>query len=156
MIATRPGGGSGSGHAGIISSVDYNAKKFTTIEGNVRLNKGQGVGSYNRSILVDGLIGFIDYFPDRSSDFDNSFTEAVKKKFPDADKSNVERRLPGDGIIGDETATSGDDAEDKKGSSGGLLGKIVSGARKFFNPDDSGGDVSAEDAVKAISAVTGR
>lgn len=149
MIAKREGGG----HAGIVTSVDYNAKKFTTVEGNVRLNKGQGVGSYNRSVLVEGLIGFIDYFPDRSSDFDTSFTEAVKKKFPDVSRSNVERRLPGDDIIGGDSATSSDDTDDKKSSQGGLLGKIVSGARKFFGGD--GGDVSAEDAKKAFGAVTG-
>jgi hypothetical protein len=149
MIAKREGGG----HAGIVTSVDYNGKKFTTIEGNVRLKDGQGVGAYNRSVLVDGLLGFIDYFPDRSSDFDNSFTEAVKKDMIDVSKDNAERRLPGDDIIGGDSATSNNDEKDAKENPGGLLGKIVSGARKFFGED--GGDVNAKDAQAAFGLSTG-
>lgn len=152
MIAEREGGG----HAGIVTSVDYNAKKFTTIEGNVRINtnRTQGVGGYNRSVLVAGLLGFIDYFPNRTPEFDKSFSDAIKGKITDKSSNIVNRNLPGDEIIGGEDAASNSsDAVDKKSSSGGILGKIISGARKFYNPDDSGGDVSDEDAAKAFAGI---
>ncbi len=153
MIAKREGGG----HAGIVTSVDYNGKKFSTIEGNVGIGKGkQGVGLYNRSVLVEGLIGFIDYFPDRDPDFDRSFTSAMKSGSLDVSGNSVVRSLPGDDIVGGDSATSAAEEEDKKSSPGGLLGKIVSGARKFFNPDDSVGDVDAKAAKAAFGNVTGR
>jgi hypothetical protein len=157
MITTRPGGGSGAGHAGIVTTVDYNGKKFTTIEGNVRINtnKQQGVGGYNRSVLTTGLIGFIDYFPNRTSEFDKSFADGIKGKIKDFSGKSVNRNLPGDDIIGgDSISSSSDDAEDKKSSSGGLLGKIVQGARAFMG--DSGSSVSDEDAEKALSGVIKR
>jgi hypothetical protein len=159
MITTRPGGGSGAGHAGIVTSVDYNGKKFTTMEGNVRINtnRQQGVGGYNRSILTDGLIGFIDYFPDRTSEFDKSFAEGIKGKIKDTSGNSVNRNLPGDDIIGGDSATfSSDDAEDKKSSPGGLLGKIVQGARAFMDGSGTGTEVNAEDAAKALSGVIKR
>jgi hypothetical protein len=153
MIATREGGG----HAGIVTAVDYNDKKFTTVEGNVRINKNrtQGVGGYNRSVLTTGLIGFIDYFPDRTPEFDKSFSDGVKNKIKDISGNVVNRNLPGDDIIGgDDAASLSTDDETKKSSSGGILGKIISGARKFFNPDDSGeDDISDEVAVKAFAAI---
>jgi hypothetical protein len=149
MIAERKGGG----HAGIVTSVDYNGKKFTTIEGNVGIGGGkQGVGAYNRPISVDGLIGFIDYFPNRTPEFDKNFTDGLKGVVTDVSKNAVVRALPGDDIIGGDSATSGEE-EKKEESPGGLLGKIVSGARKFFG--DDGGDVSAEDAKAAFGVVTG-
>jgi hypothetical protein len=158
MIAKREGGG----HAGIVTSVDYNGKKYTTIEGNVGIGGGkQGVGSYNRSILVEGLIGFIDYFPDRSPEFDSSFISAMKgAKLTDASRNAVVRSLPGDDIIGGDSAASSAE-EDKKNTSGGLLGKIVSGARKFTSigrKEEDGGDdsISAKDAVEAFGRVTGK
>jgi hypothetical protein len=143
--------------------IDYNGKKYTTIEGNVGIGGGkQGVGSYNRSILVEGLIGFIDYFPDRSPEFDSSFISAMKSaKITDASKNAVVRGLPGDDIIGGDSATSAGEEEDKKSSPGGLLGKIVSGARKFTSigrKEEDGGDdsISAKDAVEAFGRVTGK
>ena len=152
MIAKRAGGG----HAGIVTSVDYNGKKFTTIEGNVGIGGGkQGVGSYNRSILVEGLVGFIDYFPNRTPEFDSSFVAEVKKDTVDVTGDNVVRGLPGDDIVGGDSATaSKGETKEIKSESGGLLGKIVSGARKFFG-DRSGDDVNAEDAKKSFGLVTG-
>jgi len=165
MITTRPGGGSGAGHAGIVTSVDYNGKKFTTMEGNVRINtnKQQGVGGYNRSVLTEGLIGFIDYFPNRTPEFDKSFSEGIKGKIKDFSGKSVNRNLPGNDIIGgDSTSSSSEDTEDKEKSSGGLLGKIVQGAADFADFDSKSGSfgsnsaVSAEDAAKALSGVVKR
>lgn len=150
MIATRTGGG----HAGIVTSVDYNGKKFTTMEGNVRINtnRQQGVGGYNRSVLTDGLIGFIDYFPNRTPEFDESFAAGIKGKIKDTSGNDVNRNLPGDDIIGGDSATfSSDGEENKESTQGGLLGRIVQGARAFMG--DSGASVSDEDAAKAISGV---
>lgn len=154
MIAEREGGG----HAGIITSVDYNDKKFTTVEGNVRINanKTQGVGGYNRSVLVNGLIGFIDYFPNRTPEFDKGFTDAIKGKITDKSNNIVNRNLPGDEIIGGEDASSNsaEEVEKKDSTSGGILGKIISGARKFYNPNDSADDdISAEATSKAFASI---
>ena len=161
FIATRSGGG----HAGIVTSVDYNGKKFTTMEGNVRINanRQQGVGGYNRSVLTDGLIGFIDYFPNRTPEFDKSFSEGIKGKIKDTSGNNVNRNLPGDDIIDGDSATfSSDEVENKEKSSGGLLGRIVQGAADFADFDSKSGSfgsnsaVSAEDTAKALSGVVKR
>ena len=165
MITTRPGGGSGAGHAGIVTSVDYNGKKFTTMEGNVRINtnRQQGVGGYNRSVLTDGLIGFIDYFPNRTPEFDKSFSDGIKGKIKNFSGQSVNRNLPGDDIIGGDSATtSSDEVENKEKTSGGLLGKIVQGAADFSDFDSKTGSfgrnsaVSAEDTAKALSGVIKR
>jgi hypothetical protein len=162
MITTRPGGGPGAGHAGIVTSVDYNGKKFTTMEGNVRINdnRQQGVGGYNRSVLTDGLIGFIDYFPNRTPEFNKSFAEGIKGKIKDISGNSVNRNTPGNDIIGGDSATfSSGNAADKKSSPGGLLGKIIQGASDFADFDSKTGSfgsnsaVSAEDAEKALSGI---
>lgn len=157
MIAKRDEGG----HAGIVTSVDYNGRKFSTIEGNVGIGGGkQGVGLYNRSVLVKGLIGFIDYFPDRDQDFDKSFTSAMKSASLDVSKNAVVRDLPDDNIIGGSTNT--EDKENKEDNAGGILGKIVQGAANFSDYDSRSGSfgsnsaVSAEDAAKALSGAIKR
>lgn len=157
FIATRSGGG----HAGIVTSVDYNGKKFTTMEGNVRINanRQQGVGGYNRSVLTDGLIGFIDYFPNRTPEFDKSFSDGIKGKIKDSSSNDVNRNLPGDDIIGGDSATfSPDDAENKEKSSGGLLGKIVQGAKAFMSGDSTSSTTTPDDetAMKILGSVKGK
>ncbi len=150
MITTRPGGGPGAGHAGIVTTVDYNGKKFTTMEGNVRINtnRQQGVGGYNRSVLTDGLIGFIDYFPNRTPEFDKSFADGIKGKIKDFSKNNVNRNLPGNDIIGgDSSSSDSSDTEDKKSSSGGLFGKIIQGASDFADLDSKTGSFGSNSAV---------
>lgn len=149
MIATRKGGG----HGGIVTKVDYNGKKFTTVEGNVGITgKKQGVGQYNRSILTTGLIGFIDYFPNRTPEFDKSFADALG--MGDVSGNSVVRDLPGDDIIGGNDATSS--GEDKSSSkSGGIFGKIISGVTRFYG-DGKGNyadNVSTPTDKEAIDAL---
>lgn len=159
FVATREGGG----HTGIVTSVDYNGKKFTTVEGNVRIdaNRNQGVGGYNRSLLTNGLLGFIDYFPNRTPEFDKSFTDAIKGKLKDTSGNTANRNLPGDEIIGGEEATSNaDDTKQEKSNPGGLFGRIVSGAAKYMqmgkdpSSSSSGSDsISAKDTADALATV---
>ena len=150
MINSRKNGG----HAGIVTSVDYGGKKFTTVEGNVSIGKKkQGVGSYNRKFPNEGLLGFIDYFPNRTPEFDKSFANAVKGKISDPSNNMPVFSLPSDAVTGGEEASS-TEAEKTDSTSGGILGKIISGARKFYNPDDSADDdISAEATSKAFASI---
>jgi hypothetical protein len=148
FVATRSGGG----HVGIVTGVDYNGKKFTTVEGNTRTKSGEGVSANNRSLNMKSLIGFIDYFPNRTPEFDAAFTSALKDKVTDVSKSSVDRSLPGDDTIGVESDREGSEADAGK-ASGGILGKIISGAKKYYDPGDSGGDVSQKAAADALSNV---
>lgn len=155
FIATRKNGG----HAGLVTSVDRKGKKFTTVEGNIITTGGEGVGVNNRSLNVDNLVGFIDYFPNRDADFDSSFVNGLKGKIADASQIKVERRLPGEGTIGGDPSLK--DVDATATSSGGILGKIISGATKFYGNSDSrqagqfadgGSTISDKDAMIALSA----
>ena len=152
FIATRKNGG----HAGIVTSVDQNGKKFTTVEGNTAITGGgEGVSANNRSLNVNNLVGFIDYFPNRDADFDKSFVNGLKGKIRDVSQNKVERTLPGDGTIGGDPSVK--DADATATSSGGILGKIISGATKFYgdgkgNFADGGSTITDKDAMTALAA----
>ena len=124
------------------------------MEGNVSIGKKkQGVGSYNRKFPNEGLLGFIDYFPNRTPEFDKSFANAVKGKISDPSNNMPVFSLPSDAVTGGEEASS-TEAEKTDSTSGGILGKIISGARKFYNPDDSADDdISAEATSKAFASI---
>jgi len=134
FITTR---GAGFGHTGIVTSVDQNGKKFTTIEANIKTKGGgEGIGVVNRTLNDANLVGFIDYFPDRDADFDRAFTKGLKSEgITDASNLKVERNLPVDAAIGTETGAGDPDATSK--NTGGILGKIIGGAAKFMGSGDS-------------------
>ena len=146
MIATRKGGG----HGGIVTSVDYNGKKFTTVEGNVGISgKRQGVGSYNRSILTTGLIGFIDYFPNRTPEFDKGFIDGINGKLKDISGNQVVRDLPGDDVVGGGEADSTDADKATDAKSGGFLGKLIQGAKALMHGGVASSETAPTDAEAA-------
>ena len=156
FVANRGGGG----HVGIVTSVDQNGKKFTTVEGNTAIaGGGQGVTANNRSLNLTSLIGFIDYFPNRDAEFDNSFVNGLKGKVTDTRDSKVSRELPGDETVGGGPGEEGKVAGSE--NQGGILGKIVSGAVKYMGSGDSensgsfgsSDNINAKDASAAFAAI---
>ena len=63
VIFRRPKGGPTAGHTGIVISVDYKKRMFSSIEGNITVSKGkQGIGKRVHSFDENLLVGFINPF----------------------------------------------------------------------------------------------
>lgn len=145
FVATRSGGG----HVGIVTGVDQNGKKFTTVEGNTTIKGGGGVSANNRSLNMKSLVGFIDYFPNRDAEFDTSFVNGLKDKVTDVRNQAVDRELPSDAAVG----VDPDKEEAEKTNPGGLLGKIVGGAVKYMQMGKGSSSYSSDsDSIDAKTA----
>ena len=74
FIMSRPG--KGTGHTGIVVSVDITNRSFKSIEGNTNdqlSGEGDRVGINKRELSANSLIGFIDYFKgSRDEKFENT------------------------------------------------------------------------------------
>jgi len=95
FIMSRPG--QGTGHTGIVVSVDITNRSFKSIEGNTNdqlSGEGDRVGINKRELSANSLIGFIDYFKgSRDEKFENTISQTLtnqKTDFSADTKDNID------------------------------------------------------------------
>jgi predicted chitinase len=95
FIMSRPG--KGTGHTGIVVSVDITNSSFKSIEGNTNdqlSGEGDRVGINKRELSSNSLIGFIDYFKgSRDEKFENTISQTLtnqKTDFSADTKDNID------------------------------------------------------------------
>ena len=95
FIMSRPG--KGTGHTGIVVSVDITNRSFKSIEGNTNdqlSGEGDRVGINKRELSANSLIGFIDYFKgSRDEKFENTISQTLtnqKTDFSADTKDNID------------------------------------------------------------------
>ena len=95
FIMSRPG--KGTGHTGIVVSVDITNSAFKSIEGNTNdqlSGEGDRVGINKRALSANSLIGFIDYFKgSRDEKFENTISQTLtnqKTDFSADTKDNID------------------------------------------------------------------